>query len=257
MNNIKQIKYFFIITIFVVFGCKSTYYSPGVTNETTSILSKDEQNNLYVVINNKLSKSNNLSDTSINYSNLKNGLITSIDTRNPLKIMLFFKEQQEIILLDNSLSETRNIALISQLNSIVDLVCLSNRDNSFWIYSGINQELLKVDKNLKTINLTKNIGQLIDMDITPIQMVEYNNSVYLLDQKFGIFLFDLYGNYIKRIPLQDAKRFKIYPEGIIYLKKDALMKYEFKSFNKTLILKLNTEFSDFEVINNTIFGIKD
>ena len=255
MNKFKSLIYLIIGFLFVLFGCKASSYLNSEYKENTSKISADGLGNLYKVIGNKLSKITNKNDSTLYYSNLNNGSISEIDTRNSLEIMLFFKEQQTIIMLDNSLAKTSEISLISQNFPFVDLVCLSNRDNSFWLYSSEKQELKKVDKNLKTINLTKNIAQILNKNISPIQMIEYANSVYILDEKEGVFIFDLFGNYIKTIPLFGAKRMKIHNQVITYKTNEELILFDLKSFEKRIILELTEKIDDFEITKKGIIGI--
>ena len=106
--------------------------------------------------------------------------------------MLFYQQQQEIVLLDNTLSQTNKIEL--NFFEWIDLACMSNRDNAFWLYSITTQSLIKTDKNGKISNRFNNIGQLVKRNINPTQLLEYNNQVYLFDPNQGLFVFDLFGN---------------------------------------------------------------
>ena len=103
--------------------------------------------------------------------------------------MLFFQQQQEIVLLDNTLSETNKVSLI--FFEWIDLACLSNRDNAFWLYTKTSQSLIKTNIQGKIISRFNNMGQLVKRDINPTQLVEYDNSVYLFDPDEGLFVFDL------------------------------------------------------------------
>lgn len=232
----------FLLLIFYLSSCQTT--KARAKTIPTSFISQDKLGNIYQISDMKMVKYSSAMDTLQTNSIFSNGLISSLDTRNPLQLMLFYKQQQEIILLDNTLSETNKISL----NSFewIDLVCLSNRDNAFWLYSITTQTLIKTDKNGNITNRFKNIGQLVQRDINPIQLIEYENSVYLFDPNHGLFMFDLFGNYVKRIQLEKAEMIKFYQKKVFFKVKNSIFSYHLMNFDKNTELELGENFEDFE-----------
>ncbi len=67
------------------------------------------------------------------YSNKKLGTITSVDATNALRIMLFYKDQQQVVFLDNQLSQkTDAVSLEAMGLEQTDLTCIS-ANNGFWM----------------------------------------------------------------------------------------------------------------------------
>jgi hypothetical protein len=237
-----------------IFSCQTTKNTVK-SEEPISFLSQDKMGNIYQISGMKITKiSSDLKPIQSN-SIFSNGTISSFDSRNPLQLMLFYKQQQEIILLDNTLSQTNTINL--SFFELIDLACSSNRDNSFWLYSITTQSLLKTDKAGKVTNRFKNIAQLIQKDINPTQLVEYENEVYLLDPNEGLFVFDLYGNYVKRIQLENAENIKFYQKKVFYRVKNSIFSYNLINFDKKTELESEEIFDDFVINENGILVLKD
>ena len=176
MKNLTKISFLFLGFLLVTFSC-NTNKNIAKPEESTSFLSQDKLGNIYQISDMKITKySSDLKPIQSN-SIFSNGTISSFDSRNPLQLMLFYKQQQEIILLDNTLSQTNKIDL--SFFELVDLACASNRDNSFWLYSITPQSLIKTDKQGKVTNRYENIAQLLERDINPIQLIEIISSFHL------------------------------------------------------------------------------
>jgi hypothetical protein len=244
MNKDRYISLFYLAILLLTFSCK-TLKTEQKSPEITSVISQDKLGNIYQISEMKIVKYSDKLDTLRTNSIFSSGTITSLDTRNPMQLMLFYKQQQEIILLDNTLSETNKIKL--NFFEWIDLACMSNRDNAFWLYSITTQSLIKTDKNGKVTNRFNNIGQLVKRDINPTQLLEYNNQVYLFDPNQGLFVFDLFGNYVKRIQLENAEIVKFYKEKVFFRVKNDIFSYNFIIFDKKLELESDGNFDDFEV----------
>ena len=110
MKNLTKISFLFLGFLLFTFSCNTT---KNITKpeESTSFLSQDKLGNIYQISDMKITKySSDLKPIQSN-SIFSNGTISSFDSRNPLQLMLFYKQQQEIILLDNTLSQTNKIGV--------------------------------------------------------------------------------------------------------------------------------------------------
>jgi hypothetical protein len=254
--KIKHYIPFFLLAFFLVtLSCNTTKAIQQEKEESTSFLSQDKLGNIYQIGDMKIVKFSSELDTIQSNSIFSSGAISSIDTRNPLQLMLFYKQQQEIQLLDNTLSQTNKINL--QFFEWIDLACMSNRDNAFWLYSMTTQTLIKTDKNGKVVSRYNNIGQLVQRDILPTQLTEYNNQVYLFDPNQGMFVFDLFGNYTKRVELKNAEIIKFYQNKVFFRVKNDIFSYNLVSFDKKLEFSSNHNFDYFEVGNGEVLVLKD
>ena len=227
MKNLTKISFLFLGFLLFTFSCNTT---KNITKpeESTSFLSQDKLGNIYQISDMKITKySSDLKPIQSN-SIFSNGTISSFDSRNPLQLMLFYKQQQEIILLDNTLSQTNKIDL--SFFELVDLACASNRDNSFWLYSITTQSLIKTDKQGKVTNRYENIAQLLERDINPIQLIEYENGQYS-------------GNVITEI----TKSVRFFNEKVFFRVENDIFSYHLVNFNKKIVFSANHHFDDFEI----------
>jgi hypothetical protein len=167
------------------------------------------------------------------YSNLQLGEISTVDVTNPLKILLYYKDLQQIIFLDNQLSiNSEAVSLVNLGYEQTDLVC-SSVNNSFWIYNKQNNELLRFNEASKQVAATGNLKQVLQTNLTPNFMMEHNGNLYLNCPETGIYMFDIFGTFIKIISIKNMQNFKV-NETILYYQKDSsLCSYNYKLFEES------------------------
>ncbi|MBK9285708.1 MAG: hypothetical protein IPM51_15530 [Sphingobacteriaceae bacterium] len=166
------------------------------------------------------------------YSNLKLGSITSVDAVNPLKILLYYRDFQQIVFLDNQLtSNSDNISLEALGHEQTELVCAS-ANNSFWIYDKQNNELTRFNENSKKTASTGNLKQILQSELNPNFMLEYNNYLYLNCPQTGIYVFDIFGAYSKLIALKNIQKFRVNDDLIYYQKDSSICSYNHKLFEE-------------------------
>ena len=156
MNFLK--KYIFILLIFI-----SVSFTQGDKKAQVEIISPldffttDNLGNIYTVKNDEVVKFLPNGKFFARYSNLKLGKIASIDATNPLKIILYYRDFQTIVFLDNQLSANSEAVLLDALGlEQSELVCAGS-NNSFWIYNKQNNELIRFNENLKKVTATGNL----------------------------------------------------------------------------------------------------
>ena len=252
MKRHNKISILLLGFILFTFSCKTL--KTEKKEEKTSFISQDKLGNLYQISDMKIVKYSSKLDTLQSNSIFSNGTITSFDSRNPMQLILFYNQQQEIILLDNTLSQTNKIDLL--FFEWIDLACSSNRDNSFWLYSITTQSLIKTDKTGKITNRFKNIAQLVQKNINPTQLIEYENEVYLLDPDEGLFVFDLFGNFTKRIQLEKTENVKFYNKKVFYRVNNSIYSYNLINFDKKLEFDSEEDFEDFVINQSKIVLLK-
>jgi hypothetical protein len=125
--------------------------------------------------------------------------------------------------LDNMLSPKSRLSVSAQSFGDQSLICRSF-DNNFWKYEERSFRLRKIDFNLQTVIegqwLQNNFS-----DLQPINMTEYGKNVYLNDPEIGILVFDLYGSYIKTIPIKNVKTFAFSQTEAVFLSDTSLFVY--------------------------------
>lgn len=192
----------------------------------------DNLGNIYVVKEDELLKYQPTGKFFARYSNLKLGNITTIDVTNPLKILLYYRDFQQIVFLDNQLSVNSEAVSLEKLGyEQTDLAC-AGANNSFWIYNKQNNELIRFNEQSKKIASTGNLKQVLQADIMPNFMLEHNGYLFLNSPSAGIYVFDIFGAFSKVISIKDLRQFQV-AENLLYFKKDSsLCSYNHKLFDE-------------------------
>jgi hypothetical protein len=128
---------------------------------------------------------------------LQAGNIYSIDVYNPLKVLVFFKDQSQILWVDN-----RGAALRSTLN-FMDIgleqasAVATGYDNGLWVVTGQDMTLIRLNQHLKEEFKVPNLHQLTkDPQAEIAWMLEQQNRLYLVSKTGCISVWDIFGGLI-------------------------------------------------------------
>jgi hypothetical protein len=137
------------------------------------------------------------------YNDVKRyGKISTIDVRNPLKVLVYYKNYSAIVVLDKLLTFRNQIEL--KLLQFFEVNAIANTyDNNIWIYDEQNFRIKKIDD--KGVLLFDYPDLRNEFNIAPSaeKLIDEDNQLYLIDQEQGVFIFDYYGAYNRNIPLKD------------------------------------------------------
>jgi len=198
-----------------------------------SLLAADPTGNAYVATGNELWMFNRRDTLYRKFSNIQMGRLTSIDASNPLKILLYFRDQGRIQFLDNNISEfTQPVELEAYGLEQATLACTSY-DNGFWVYTPVNFGMVRFDQSMQITTEIRNIHQLINApEINPQMMQESSNKIYLSDPDIGIMIFDVFGGYVKTIPVKGITTFQVLENRLVYMLDDGLYLYDLTTFSE-------------------------
>lgn len=130
---------------------------------------------------------------SYDYSNVQLGSITSADAFNPLKVNLFYKNFNTVVILDNRLSEIYKIDF-NGIQPYKDVTHISTgSDNTIWIFNQDAQQLELFD--YKT-NKTRAVTMPVESDVLDLTS-NYNYS-WLLTKEF-LYTYNYFGSTISKI----------------------------------------------------------
>jgi hypothetical protein len=178
----------------------------------------DPLNNIYALRNGEVLKLDHSGKELARYSNKQIGDLVKLDVSNPMKVLLFSADQMRIIFLDSRLSELRqDLDLFKEGYEQISLAATSH-SNGFWLYDPINFRLIRYDQALKKERESLNLGQHLRLELYPTDLVEAGNHVYMTDPRHGIFVFDIYGNYLRKLPLHGQTRLRIHDGRLFYVK---------------------------------------
>lgn len=199
----------------------------------------DNLNNIYTLNQKNIISKYDVNGKLLFSANFKiYGDITSIDASNPLKILIFYKDQNMVIITDNTLSKIGNINL-SDLGFYEVLVCCRSADNGIWILDGTDFKLKKINDEYSTVLESENINFYLKGDIRPSFLIEQNKFLYLNIPSASIYIFDIYGSFFKKIPINNIFSFTIINDELFFYRDSTFYCYSLKTFEeKALILPL-------------------
>lgn len=195
----------------------------------------DNLGNIYFVNHEEITKYNAQGKLINRYSNLKLGDVTSLDVTNPLKIIAYYRDFQQLVFLDNLLSVNSEPINLEDLGyEQTELVCAS-ANNSFWIYDNRNAELIRFNAQSKIVNRTGNLNQILEIKLKPNFLLEQNGMLYMNCIDLGIQVFDIYGTYSKAIGIKGLNQFQLSNEFLYYQRDSNLVSYNTKLFFESTI----------------------
>ena len=185
----------------------------------------DNLNNIYKVHKSELEKYDSNNALLYSYSDKQLGNIGSVDISYPLRPLVMYPDLNYLVILDNTLSNNRGKVNLLDYDIGLGILACSSVQNYFWIYDAMKFSLIRVDENFKQVSSTGNLSQVLGIDMTPTYMVEFANKLYINNPETGILVFDIFGTYIKTIPIREIKDFQVFENELIYLKNNVLNTY--------------------------------
>lgn len=212
---------FFLLIIPALFGqgiAEAVLKKPvKKINKEANFITTDRLGNLYVVNSNYIWMYNRDGDSLRAFNTKRYGEISFVDCSDPYKILVFFKDFNVILYLDNFLSENGPPRDMQELGfDQATLVCLS-QERGFWVFDQLKQKALRLDANFQVTHETVNFIQWFGRRLLPNYMEQYNNRLYLNEPESGVYVFDHFGTYIKKIPLIGLKNPQMLEKVISYV----------------------------------------
>lgn len=191
--------------------------------------------NVYTIKGDVINKFNSYGDTLFTQSIKFFGEITALDVGQSFKPVLFFRDQQALVYLDNTLSKNSEIALEEKNLYLVELVALSYSQNTTWMFDQSNSALIKMDVNLNEVARIDNLAQQLNQEIHPTFLQEFNDKLYMNNPEEGILVFDLFGTFLNILPIKNATYMDVDNNNVYYVKDNQLNVYNQKTFEETKI----------------------
>ncbi len=244
----KRYTYILIIILSASF---QSIYSQNYTFTNTDKINIDHLGNIY-----KTSK-DNFSLISGNkkkeYQNNLLGEIYSVDISNPLRILVFHKEANQIVFLNNELSIIGNAISLDEIGVPDISAACASQINGFWIYNNLNNRIEFFDNQLNKVHSSIDLSGYISSSENIRSLKMNNGKLYLQVKGTGILTFDMFGTYIKTIPLKDINSIEIYSKSILYTFKNKVLSYSFDSLESFIVFKADETIRFAKLIDNKLF----
>ena len=186
---------------------------PFADNLYESVTS-DLQGNLYLTYDTHLDFFTPDGKRHLNYSDQTWGNITRVDVGIASKILVFYRESGNIVLLNNELAP---------ISSPLNLFAAMGNSNKIVLYDEANQDLLITDLSLNVLTRT-HITFPSEFHPSDMQVIP-DHRIALLDTLQGICLFDFFGTFEKEIPIAGIKIMQLEKGGVIYYQNSQIFHY--------------------------------
>jgi hypothetical protein len=194
------------------------------------LMYRDNLDNLYLVDDYTIKKYDSKGELMFVYSDNYLGKISSLSIGEGLKLLVYYRNNAQLVVLDNSLSQLSTAVSLNFYNLGTTTLLCSSVQNRYWLYNPLDGAIVRTTNTISPVFNSGNLDQLLNYEIDPNYMVEWGNTLYLNDPKEGILVFDIFGTYQKTIPLKELEDFQVTENGIFFMEKDSFNYYDFLSF---------------------------
>jgi hypothetical protein len=193
----------------------------------------DNLDNLYIISSTGQVKKFGAKGDSIGvFNGVRNyGKLSTIDVSNPLKPLLFYKDFSNVVVLDRFLANRASLNL-RQYNILQPTAIGLSYDNNIWVFDQFDYKLKKVDEAGNLLLQTDDFRQLFGQSFAPQKIINDNGFVYLADSAAGIYVFDNYGTYKRKIQLKNWSSIDIWNGMVVRLSNEAVLVYNPTTFSE-------------------------
>jgi hypothetical protein len=153
------------------------------------------------------------------------GTVYSIDASNPMKVLLYYRDFNTIVVLDRLLNPRTTIDL-RKLNIFQARAICQSFDNAAWVYDEGEAKLKRVGDDGSLIDQTGDLRLQLDEAPSPSVMEDNDRLVYLYDSARGLLAFDYYGTLKSKIAFLGWQDFQVVGKYIIGRKGALLERYQ-------------------------------
>ncbi|HTO14178.1 MAG TPA: hypothetical protein VLZ83_00280 [Edaphocola sp.] len=245
---------FYIIFLCLGFQVKAQFVNDSLSLNSAKAFNIDELNNIYIIQQDNSLVVYNLNGNIIaTYQNIQDGDLSIVDARNPLKVLLYFPDFSKLIFLDRMMSIKSEISLNDFGFFNVNNVALSS-DGKIWLFDEDRQQLIKIDELGNFLYKSDDIRSLIRQHLNPIGIVESDGMVYIINKDSGVYVFDLYANYLNHIILDNYRTLQVYHDILLYAQGNDLKIYQLKDgVTKSINFSSNQKFIDAKIGKGYLF----
>lgn len=155
---------------------------------------EDKFGNMFYIHKNTLFRKS--TDRLVEYQELQLGEISSVDLLNPLRITVFYKDANTVVILDNRLNELKRIHFDRLPEYKMVDYCTTANEQSLWIFNADLQEL-----EIFNYNQEKVVLQTLPVSKTILSQKSNFNFCWL-QTPTGFQQYNIYGSLIKEVDLQ-------------------------------------------------------
>jgi hypothetical protein len=173
-----------------------------IWHQPSDFIASDPLGQFYRVRGNLLIKHNADGDSLFSWSSPASGRISRIDASDPLRILVFHPDFNVVRFLDNRLAPLAEPVRLDDLGVVNPLAICTARQGSFWVVDGSTLRLTYFGKSLDPVIESAPVNRPDCTNEIPAELTESGDKLYLNFPGCEIQVYDLFGNYVRKIPLK-------------------------------------------------------
>jgi hypothetical protein len=174
-------------------GAQLTLVSVDTLYIDCDLIHAESNGTLLFTKGDRIYRINDAGDTLQTQSVKNKGEITEIKSMNFLRTSLFYRDQLEIIVLDNSLSIQGEPVSLASLGFHQVTEIAPSQDNGYWVFDAVNQEFVKLNESFETTFTSQNMITLTGKALEINSMAELNGELIFADSLRGVGWLDRFG----------------------------------------------------------------
>ena len=258
MKNYKAVPLFFIFFFISLSPVLCQYEFIGQMNLNKSSAKVDPLGNIYSFDDHEIIKYSEMGESPMSFSSTAFGSIYDIDVSNPLRILVFFKDFQQILFLDQSLSPIGQTISLTDLDLNQVSEACSSPQNGFWVYSGSAYQLIHVNQNLSKDFTSLRFDRFVNEPWNLLSMEEENGMVFLGFKKNDMLVMDRYANFLEKIHFDSLRAFQALPKRLCVLSEREMVFHDLQTGERTsTALPMISQIEYFYWLNNDLYLYSD
>ncbi len=233
-RNLKISSTLFLFVVQFVQGQSWELIDEKVFDAEIVSVSTDFQHNIFIALaDDQLIKMNASGEVLANFSQPNLGPYTALEAQNSLNPFFFVRDNQQVVFLDRFLANPVIYDLNQWTSSFVWLATPSV-DRQLWLLESDPFRISKVDRF--TGNVLHEVVLQIGLDLEDlVHFSAQKQSLILVDQYRGIYLFDLFGNLRKYIAEEDAKSIQLIEDHLFYFSETSLVRLDLTTEERSTV----------------------
>ncbi len=255
MLNLSKITTFLVLLTFFLPAFAKSQEIVIKLDGTPEIFKVDKIGNVYVYQNRLLKKFSVQGQLLGQYSNFDKGNLHSIDVSDPFKLLLFYKDFNQLIFLDNKLTQLGNAISFDDLGFYsVSAICKS-KQKAIWLFDDFENKLIKYSFNpkgiIQQINLNKTNRPLEKITF----LLEHGDELYAAENDTTVSVFNQYGTKINELIINSKSDFQLNNKSIIYNNGHSVVSQNLVTGENSNLINLE-QANEIRVNKNHVFLLK-
>lgn len=219
----------------------------------SDLFSVDQFGSIYTVRDFEIHKYDESGKELNAYANPMLGQIYEIDVMNPLAPYLFFRDANQMVVIDNRLNEKGELNFNDYQFNDVQLISFSDQEN-VWFYDQAADKLFRFNIRTKTsTNESLTITQIVGKENQPTALESSIDKVYLNIPDQGIYIFDATGAFAGIIPLKGVELFDVEGKDLLAVIKKEVVYYNLRTGSSKTWQPEIEQLRDIRLFNNTLY----